>query len=607
MCGIVGYAGPRRAVPVLLEGLKRLEYRGYDSAGIAIGDEGRLAVVKRVGKIAVLRNAVPKELPGSWGIGHTRWATHGGVTEANAHPHLDSSGKVAVVHNGIIENYRALRNMLEREGVCFASETDSEVIPHLVARYYEGDLEQAVKAALSHLEGTYGIAVVHADEPGRIIGARNGSPLVVGVGSGEMFLASDVTAMIAHTKQVVYLSDGEVVAIDPSGFRTTDRDDRPVAKKVDEVAWELGSIEKGDFACYMEKEIFEQPESVARALGGRLESAEATAKLGGLNLDRRQLRQVGRVRVIAAGTSWHAGLVGAQLLESMARIPASAELASELRYRNPVVEKDSLWFAVSQSGETADTLYALREIQRKGGTVLGICNVVGSTIARESDGGIYVHSGPEIAVASTKAFTSQLAAFYLFTLLMARMRDLSHAEGAHFSAALAGVPGKIAETLRCRDLVQALAKKYARSENFLFLGRGLMYPIALEGALKLKEISYAHAEGCAAGEIKHGPIALVAPEVPSIFLVPDDELREKTISNMREIKARGGPVIAVGVEGDAEVAAIADDFVPTPRMDPRFYPFTMVVPLQLFAYFVALELGRDIDQPRNLAKSVTVE
>ena len=619
MCGIVGYAGPRRATPILLEGLKRLEYRGYDSAGIAVGQVegeapgsqagrgGRLAVVKKTGKIAALRSEVPPELPGSWGIGHTRWATHGGVTDANAHPHLDASGKIAVVHNGIVENYRSLRSMLEKEGVRFASETDSEVIPHLVAKYYSGDLEAAVKEAIARLEGTYAVAVIHADEPGRIVGARNGGPLVVGVGDGEMFLASDVTAMIAHTKEVVYLSDGELVVLDPEGFRTTDRQDRPVAKKVDQVSWEAGAIEKGDFACYMEKEIFEQPESIDRALGGRLEADSATAKLGGLNLDRRQLRQVGRVRVIAAGTSWHAGLVGAQLLESLARIPAGAELASELRYRNPVVERDSLWFAVSQSGETADTLYAMREIQRKGGTVLGVCNVVGSTVARESDGGIYVHSGPEIAVASTKAFTSQLAAFYLFTLLMARMRDLSQADGARFAEALAGVPAKVEETLRCRGAVQAAAKKYARATDFLFLGRGLMYPIALEGALKLKEISYVHAEGYAAGEIKHGPIALVSPETPSVFLVPDDALREKTISNMREIKARGGPVIAVGVEGDDEVAAIADDFIATPRMDPRFYPFTMVVPLQLFAYFTALELGRDVDQPRNLAKSVTVE
>jgi glucosamine--fructose-6-phosphate aminotransferase (isomerizing) len=617
MCGIIGYVGPRRATPIILEGLKRLEYRGYDSAGLCVGQkaEGRkagdpdysLAVVKKIGKIQALRQEVPQDFPGEWGIGHTRWATHGGVTDRNAHPHLDASGRIACVHNGIIENYRALRNMLEAEGVVFHSETDSEVIPNLVAKYYEGDLEAAVKAALSHLEGTYGIAVIHSAEPRVIVGARNGSPLVLGLGEGEMFLASDVTAMIAHTKEVVYLNDGELVRLDASGFRTTDRQDRLVDKKVEAVSWELGAIEKGDYPCFMEKEIFEQPESIARALGGRLDLETASAKLGGLNLDRRRLREIDRVEVIAAGTSWHAGLVGARLLENVARIPAQAELASELRYRNPVVERDSLWFAVSQSGETADTLYALREIGRKGGHVLGICNVVGSTIARESEGGIYVHSGPEIAVASTKAFTSQLAAFYLFTLLMSRMRDMSFQEGSRFAAALASVPAKVAEVLSRRDEVQRVAKKYSKSRDFLFLGRGLMYPIALEGALKLKEISYIHAEGYASGEIKHGPIALVSPEVPSLFLVPDDELREKSLSNIKEIKARGGPVIAVGVEGDGELASIVDDFIPTPRMDPRFYPFTMVVPLQLFAYFCALDLGRDVDQPRNLAKSVTVE
>lgn len=622
MCGIVGYTGPRRASPVLLEGLKRLEYRGYDSAGICVGlrssgsvpgqtgsgaGPATLVTIKKVGKIQALRGAVPKDLAGDWGIGHTRWATHGGVTDGNAHPHLDMAGRIAVVHNGIIENYRALREMLEAEGVKFKSDTDSEVIPNLIAKYYNGDLEAAVKAALVHLKGTYGIAVMCVDEPGRIIGARNGSPLVVGIGQGEMFLASDVTAMAAYTKQVVYVSDGEVVTLDPSGFKTTDREDHPINKKIDEVSWELGAIEKGDFPCYMEKEIFEQPESIARALSGRLDLDESDAKLGGLNLDRHQLRSVGSVRVIAAGTSYHAGLVGAALLESVGRIPAQAECASELRYRNPVVEGSCLWFAVSQSGETADTLYAMREVKRKGGTVLGICNVVGSTIARESDGGIYVHSGPEIAVASTKAFTSQLGAFYLFTLLMSRMRDMSRVEGSRFAKALASVPDAVSETLKQRDAIQRIAKKYAKARDFLFLGRGLMYPIALEGALKLKEVSYIHAEGYAAGEIKHGPIALVSPEVPSVFLVPDDELREKTMSNMKEIKARGGPVIAIGVEGDTEAAKLADDFIPTPRMDPRFYPFTMVVPLQLFAYFCALDFGRDVDQPRNLAKSVTVE
>ncbi len=608
MCGIVGYTGPKRASPILLEGLKRLEYRGYDSAGIAVGSgDGTFRSIRRVGKIQALKDATPNDLAGSWGIGHTRWATHGGVTEANAHPQFDASGKIAVTHNGIIENYRSLREMLAKEGVAFTSETDTEVIPNLIAKYYEGDLEAAVKAALRHLQGTYGIAVIHADEPGRIVGARNGSPLAVGVGDGEMLLGSDIMAFISRTKQVVFLNDGEVVSIDQGDFRITDRKDSQVDRKADAITWELGAIEKDGYPCYMEKEIFEQPESIDRAISGRMDPDSASAKLGGLNLERGVQRAVSRVCMIAAGTSWHASLVGAQLLESVARIPASAELASELRYRNPVVEPGSLWFAVSQSGETIDTLFAMREVQRKGAKVLGICNVVGATIPRESDGGVYVHSGPEIAVASTKAFTSQLAAFYLFTLNMARMRDLSRSEGEKFLSALAQVPDKVRETLLQRDRVQAIAKKYSHRDDFLFLGRGLLYPIALEGALKLKEISYIHAEGYAAGEIKHGPIALVCGEVPSVFLVPDDGMREKVISNIKEIKARGGPVIAVGVEGDEELESMVDDFIPVPRMDSRFYPFTMIVPLQLFAYFCALERGCDVDQPRNLAKSVTVE
>ncbi|MCE5256119.1 MAG: glutamine--fructose-6-phosphate transaminase (isomerizing) [Spirochaetaceae bacterium] len=611
MCGIIGYSGPRKTSTVLLEGLRRLEYRGYDSAGIAVGGksctDGKLQVVKEVGKISALRAAMPADIDGSWGIGHTRWATHGGVTHANAHPHIDNSGKIAVVHNGIIENHTALKTMLQKKGCVFRTETDSEVIPHLIAQYYKGDLAEAVKAAIQNLEGTYGIACIHLDEPGRIVGARNGSPLIVGVGVGEMFLASDITAMVAYTDKVVYLNDGELVDIDEHSYSIIGKDEQKVERTTNQITWELGSIEKGDYPCHMEKEIFEQPESIARALSGRIDAENATAKLGGLNLDRSRLLNVGRVKIIAAGTSWHAGLVGSYLLEQVARIPAQAELASEIRYRNPVVERDSLWFAVSQSGETADSLFAMREVQRKGATVLGICNVVGSTIARESDGGIYVHSGPEIAVASTKAFTSQLAAFYLFTLLSARMRNMSREEGIHFAGALQSVPGMVAETLKARDHVQRIAKKYCRAKDFLFLGRGILYPIALEGALKLKEISYIHAEGCSAGEMKHGPIALISPEVPSVFLVSDDYLREKTISNIREIKARGGPVIVVGVEGDTETAALADEFIPVPKTDPRFYPFSMVVPLQLFAYFCALELGRDVDQPRNLAKSVTVE
>jgi glucosamine--fructose-6-phosphate aminotransferase (isomerizing) len=610
MCGIIGYSGPRKASKVLLEGLRRLEYRGYDSAGIAVGrtdPKPNLQIIKAVGKIGELAKKIPEDLDGQWGIGHTRWATHGGVTEANAHPHTDISGKIAVVHNGIIENHKTLRTVLEKKGYLFKSETDTEVIPHLIASYYEGDLLTAVLAALQHLEGTYGIACIHADEPGRIVGARNGSPLIVGVGKDEMFLASDFTAMVAYTNRVIYLNDGEVVDITQENYSITDRHSNSIAKKVDEITWELGAMEKSGFMHYMEKEIFEQPDSIARAMSGRIDEENATAKLGGLNLTRRQLAEVHRVRIIAAGTSWHAGIAGSYLLEQVARIPAQAELASELRYRNPVVEQGSLWFVVSQSGETADSLFAMREIQRKGATVLGICNVVGATIPRESDGGVYVHSGPEIAVASTKAFTSQLTVFFLFTLLMARMRDMSREEGKIFIRALTCVPDMVRDVLSKRDRIQAIAKKYCRTKDFLYLGRGILYPIALEGALKLKEISYIHAEGYGAGEMKHGPIALISPEVPSVFLVSDDYLHDKTISNMREIKARGGPVIAICSDEDKEAMSFADDFISVKKADPRFYPFSMIIPLQLFAYFCALELGCNVDQPRNLAKSVTVE
>ncbi len=596
----------------MLEGLKRLEYRGYDSAGIAVDEDQEktgavFSVYKKVGKIAQLRDVVPRELPGTCGIGHTRWATHGGVTDANAHPHCDASGRIAIVHNGIIENYTTLREMLVKEGFVFVSETDSEVIAHLIAYLYESDLETAVKHAVSYLKGTYGIACVHKAEPGRIVGARNGSPLVLGVGEGEMFLASDVTAMLAHTRRVVYLHDGEIVSLFPHEFEISDAEDRSVVPKISHIDWEISAIEKEGFSCYMEKEIFEQPQSIERALGGRLDAETGTAKLGGLNLSRKELLAIDQVQIIAAGTSYHAGLTATYLMEQVARIPAQAHLASELRYKNPIVSPGMLYFAVSQSGETADTLYAMREVQRRGGTVLGICNVVGSTIARESDGGVYVHSGPEIAVASTKAFTSQLAAFYLLNLNFARLHDMSAHQGQKYLHELQKVPALVKKTLELRDEVQKAAKKYCHYTDFLFLGRNLLYPIALEGALKLKEISYIHAEGYAAGEIKHGPIALISPETPSIFLVSNDHLREKTISNMKEIKARGGPIIAIAEEGDTEIGEIADEYIGIPKVDTLFQPFLMVVPLQLFAYFCALELGRDVDQPRNLAKSVTVE
>lgn len=607
MCGIVGYCGEKNAAGILVEGLKRMEYRGYDSSGISVGFENKLTVIKKKGKISNLKAAVPGDMPGNYGIGHTRWATHGEVNDLNAHPHADISGKITIVHNGIIENYISIRKKLKTEGVEFITDTDSEVLAHLVAKFYDGDLERAVKEALKHVKGTYGIIAVHADEPTRMIGARNGSPLVLGIGEGEMFLASDVTAMMAYTKQVVYMEDGDIVAVDKDSFRTTDIRDNERDKEISTVGWDIGEMEKDGFPTYMEKEIFEQPLSILRGMKGRLDIDQGTAKLGGLNMSSRELRMVNRVIILAAGTSSYAAMVCAYLIEKIARIPASAELSSEIRYKNPIVDPGTLYFVVSQSGETADTLYAMRELQRKGATVLGICNVVGSTIPRESDGGVYIHSGPEIAVASTKAFTSQMTAMYLFSLIMARMRDMSMNEGKILVDAMSQLPDNISKVLEQNMHIKEVAEKYAHCQSFFFLGRGLTYPIALEGALKLKEISYIHAEGYTAGELKHGPIALINEETPSVFLVPDDGLRDKIISNMKEVKARKGPIIAIAVEGDTDVADIADDTIFVPKVHKLMYPFVMVVPMQIFAYHTAVKLERNVDQPRNLAKSVTVE
>ncbi|MDC7228292.1 MAG: glutamine--fructose-6-phosphate transaminase (isomerizing) [Spirochaetales bacterium] len=607
MCGIVGYCGEKDAAGILVEGLKRLEYRGYDSSGISVGYNDKLSIIKKKGKISNLQAAVPSDMPGTFGIGHTRWATHGEVNDLNAHPHSDNSGKITIVHNGIIENYISIRKKLKDEGVKFITETDSEVIAQLVSKFYEGDLEKAVKEALKHLKGTYGIVAIHADEPNRLIGARNGSPLVLGIGEGEMFLASDVTAMISYTKQVVYMEDGDVVVVDKDGFRTTDIRDNERDKEISTVGWDVGEMEKEGYPTFMEKEIFEQPQAVLRGMKGRLDPDQGTAKLGGLNMTNRELRMVNRVIILAAGTSSYSAMTCAYLLEKIARIPASAELSSEIRYKNPIVDPGTLYFVVSQSGETADSLYAMRELQRKGATVLGICNVVGSTIPRESDGGVYIHSGPEIAVASTKAFTSQLTAMYLFSLIMARMRDMSISKGKAFVDALSMVPENINKVLEQNEYIKTIADKYADCHSFFFLGRGLTYPIALEGALKLKEISYIHAEGYTAGELKHGPIALINEVTPSVFLVPDDSLREKIISNMKEVKARKGPIIAVAVEGDTDVADIADEVIYVPKAHELMYPFSMVVALQVFAYHTAVALDRNVDQPRNLAKSVTVE
>lgn len=607
MCGIIGYVGKKPSSEVLLEGLKRLEYRGYDSAGICVDSPEGFKIIKSTGKLKNLLAVVPPRPFGHNGIGHTRWATHGGVTEVNAHPHTDCSGKIAIVHNGIIENYEKLRELLKDKGHSLKSDTDTEVIAHLIEQCYKGDLTKAVLETLSLLKGTYGLVVMHQDHPDMLVGARNGSPLIMGVGDGEMFLASDASAIISYTKQVIYLQDGEVVTITPDSFKTMDLDENIINKDIDIIEWKAESFEKGGYDHYMLKEIYEQSKSIVRGMKGRLDRAHATGHLGGLNMTTEELLKVERVVIIAAGTSYHAGLVAAYLLESMAGIPAHAEIASELRYRNPIIEKNTLYFAISQSGETMDTLYAMRELQRKGARVLGICNVVGSTIARESNGGVYIHSGPEIAVASTKAFTSQMTAMYIFTLIMARLRNMSFEEGLEFIDEMEAVPEKLKIIFKSAPKIEAIAKKYCHTESFLFLGRGINYPVAMEGALKLKEISYIHAEGFSAAEIKHGPIALINEKTPSLFLVTDDRLHDKIISNMKEVKSRGGKIIAVAAEGDKDVYGIADDVIEVPKTVEYIYPFLMSIPLQLLAYYSALELGRDVDQPKNLAKSVTVE
>jgi glucosamine--fructose-6-phosphate aminotransferase (isomerizing) len=608
MCGIVGYIGPQESFPILLEGLRRLEYRGYDSAGVAILNGDGLRVEKAAGKIAVLERQLERSHPvGTIGIAHTRWATHGEPNTVNAHPHLDCKGRIAVVHNGIIENYVAIKTKLQQEGHRFGTDTDTEVIAHLIEKYYEGNLEKAVARALRHLTGTYGIAVISADDPRKIVGARHGSPLVVGVSDSEYILASDVSAIIRHTNQVVYLDDEEMVVLSPAGIQTTNIREETVCKKVETVDWDLEMIEKAGFAHFMLKEIFEQPDSLRNTLRGRLLAEEGTARLGGLNMTASELRAINRVVITACGTSWHSGLIGEYLIEELARLPAEVEYASEFRYRNPILPPGTIVLAVSQSGETADTLAAMREAKRKGARVLGICNVVGSTIARESHGGVYIHAGPEIGVASTKAFTSQVAALALFTLYLGRLGELSPEVGSELTRELDQIPGKIERILHGSDAIQRIAKAYAHHNNFLYLGRGYNFPVALEGALKLKEISYIHAEGYPAAEMKHGPIALIDDNMPVVFICTQDSAYEKVLSNMEEVRARRGKIIAIASEGDSHVATKADHVIYIPHAPGPLTPLLSVVPLQLLAYYIAVERGCDVDQPRNLAKSVTVE
>ena len=615
MCGIVGYIGKAQAVPILLDGLRRLEYRGYDSAGVATLNGGGLEVRKTVGRIAELARAVAEDTPlGSVGISHTRWATHGKVTGENAHPHYDRSGKLVLVHNGVIENYALLREQLEEKGHIFKSQTDTEVLAHLVGAAFDkrgektqAALVEAVREALRQVIGTYGIAVIHCDVPNVLVGARRGSPLVLGVGKGEHFLASDVSAIVAHTREAVYLNDYEIVALREDGFDISTLAGSDADFQISKVEFTSEDVDKGKYPHYMLKEIYEQPNTVRDALRGRLSTEEATAKLGGLDMTNAELRKVERIVLSGCGTAFHAAMVGEYLIESLARIPVECEFASELRYRNLPMTKDTLVFVISQSGETADTLAALRESQRKGHRTLGICNNVASTIARESDGGVYMHAGPEIGVAATKSFTSQLTIMTLLALLLGRIHFLSYAEGMEILAELEKLPEKVAKTLELEAHIQKIAKKYAKSQNFLFMGRQANYPIALEGALKLKEISYISASGFPSAELKHGVIALVNEETPSVFIAPRDAVFEKNLSNIEEVKARKGPVIAVGTEGDEHLAKVADDVILIPKAPDYLTPLLASITLQLLAYHIAVELGCDVDKPRNLAKSVTVE
>ena len=606
MCGIVGYIGKRDVTPLLLEGLQRLEYRGYDSAGIAIqssGKGGGLKVVKNAGRVRDLEARVPARFAGTCGIAHTRWATHGAPNDDNAHPHLDATGRVAVVHNGIIDNSAELRAKLSADGVELVSDTDTEVLAHLVARAQAETLEEKVREALRHIEGTYGIAVLHADHPDRIVVARNGSPVVLGIGEKEMFVASDVAALISHTRQVITLDDGEMATIKADDYRTYTTDGSRTAAAPTTVEWEAESYDMGGHDTYMHKEITEQPDAVDRVLRGRIDDRFATVRLGGLNLDARAARSVRRVKILGCGSAYHAGLIGAQMIEELARIPADAEPASEFRYRNAVVDPDTLYIAVSQSGETYDTLAAVQELKRKGAMVLGVVNVVGSAIARETDGGIYVHAGPEVCVVSTKCFTNTAVAFALLALHLGRIRDLSVADGRRIIEGLRKLPEQIGVVLKEEQRIAELAAAFADAKSMMFVGRVRGFPVAKEAALKLKEVSYIHAEAYPASELKHGPLALVEPAVPTVAIMPDDELLEKNRATLEEIKARNGRILAVAHEEQPK----ADDTIVVPRNEPELDPVLMGIPLQLLAYHTALALGRDIDKPRNLAKSVTVE
>ncbi len=608
MCGIVGYLGKRDARPILLEGLKRLEYRGYDSAGVALATDAGLERIRAVGRIAALEERLEGESHESaLGIAHTRWATHGAPTEPNAHPHCDCNESLALVHNGIIENYRTLKDELIGRGHTFASETDTEIIAHLIEEELNGDFCEAVRQALLRLQGTYGLAVISTNFPGQMVVARNGSPLVVGIGDGEFIVASDVSAIIQHTRQIVYLEDNEVAAIDELGLHTRTVDNAYVQKRVEQIHWDLAAIEKAGFDHFMQKEIHEQPESTENAMRGRLKLDTSEAVLGGLAEHHDLLGNIKRIIISSCGTSYHAALIGERLIEESCRIPVEVEYASEFRYRNPILEDGTVLMVVSQSGETADTLAALREAARRDVPTIGIVNTVGSTIARESECGVYLHAGPEIGVASTKAFTSQLIVLHLVTLYLGRQRGISSEKGAEMIQALADVPDQIRSIFEREDEIIEIAGEYKDISNALYLGRGYNFPVALEGALKLKEISYIHAEGYPAAEMKHGPIALIDQNMPVVCIATRDSVYDKVVSNIEEVQARGGQVIAIATEGDDDIADRASRVFRVPEAPAAITPLLTVIPLQLLAYHIAVMRGCDVDKPRNLAKSVTVE
>ena len=608
MCGIIGYIGERTAVPILIRGLQRLEYRGYDSAGIAIIEDGALHRVRGKGKVAGLAHQVEhSQFTGTIGMGHTRWATHGEPSESNAHPHVSQNGAIMVVHNGIIENYYALREQLRPRGYHLTSETDTEIVAHLIESEYQGDLVQAVKNALRQVQGTYGLVVMHAEHPNELVAARRGSPMVIGIGEGETLIASDVSAFLRLTDKVIYLEDNDVVQVKRHGFAIDTLEDEQVERHTQQIEWEADAVELHDFPHFMLKEIFEQPETTRNAIRGRLVDSEGISHLGGLDAVIDRLKEAHHLVIISCGTSYYAGLYGRYVFEKLTDLVVDVEIASELRYRNSNIRPGTVVLAISQSGETADTIAAMREAERRGALLLGLVNVVGSTISRITEAGVYNHAGPEIGVASTKIFTSQCCILTMIALLLGRFKHLSVTDGMEIVAGLQLLPKQIQSVLDQADRIRSIAASYAKYDNFLFIGRKYNFPIALEGALKLKEISYVHAEGCAAGEMKHGFIAMIDDAFPTVCLATRDTTYEKMISNMQEIKSRRGPLVAVVTEGDREVTALADDVIYTPQNIDFLQPIPAVVALQLFAYYFAVARGCEIDQPRNLAKSVTVE